>query len=224
MTDNKNKYQNGKIYKIIDRTNGNYYIGSTTKLLEARLKEHEERYSSYLKKIYNNVTSFTIVQNNDYYIELIQNYPCNNKIELLRKEGEYIKNADDKCVNRCVAGRTLEEYYQDNRERLIVKQKKHYYANPEKKIKYQSEYVKKNKEKVKKYLKEYREKNLDSINAKKKVYMKEFNKQYRNDPNNKLKIYQLKRMNDNKRLITKVMGKINMIHQEYINLVKEFNK
>ena len=31
-------------------------------------------------------------------IELVENYPCNSKEELEKKEGEYIKN--NECVNK----------------------------------------------------------------------------------------------------------------------------
>jgi Uri superfamily endonuclease len=35
-----NKYNNGKIYKIIDNTNGNVYYGSTVQTLGERLSRH----------------------------------------------------------------------------------------------------------------------------------------------------------------------------------------
>ena len=35
------KYQNGKIYKIVDNTNDNVYIGSTINSLNVRLSKHE---------------------------------------------------------------------------------------------------------------------------------------------------------------------------------------
>ena len=47
-------------------------------------------------------------------IELIENYPCENREQLLKQEGYHIKNTD--CVNRCVAGRTINEWKEDNQE------------------------------------------------------------------------------------------------------------
>ena len=47
-------------------------------------------------------------------IELIENYPCANREELLKREGHHIKN--NECLNRCVAGRTINEWKEDNKE------------------------------------------------------------------------------------------------------------
>jgi len=38
------KYENSKIYKIIDNTNGNIYIGSTVKTLSLRIAQHRASY------------------------------------------------------------------------------------------------------------------------------------------------------------------------------------
>ena len=43
-----NKYRNGKIYKLIDLTNDNIYIGSTIETLDRRLKRH----IYYIKEVY----------------------------------------------------------------------------------------------------------------------------------------------------------------------------
>ena len=40
-------YQNAKIYKIVDNTLDNIYIGSTCKTLEQRLKSHEQDYKKF---------------------------------------------------------------------------------------------------------------------------------------------------------------------------------
>jgi hypothetical protein len=49
-------------------------------------------------------------------MELSENYPCNNRQQLERKEGEYIKN--NECVNKVIAGRTDLEYRLDNVNKL----------------------------------------------------------------------------------------------------------
>jgi hypothetical protein len=53
----------------------------------------------------------------DVYIELIEDFPCNSKIELLKREGEIIKQTPN-CVNRCVSGRTKQEWDEANREHV----------------------------------------------------------------------------------------------------------
>jgi hypothetical protein len=67
-----NKFQNAKIYKIIDNTSDLIYIGSTCKTLNQRLKKHEYDYKQYIDRKYHFVTSFKIIQHNNYRIELIK--------------------------------------------------------------------------------------------------------------------------------------------------------
>ena len=59
-----------KIYKIIDNTNGNIYIGSTVQPLSKRLVGHRSSYNQYIKgKKY--VKSCDIIKNNNYNISYI---------------------------------------------------------------------------------------------------------------------------------------------------------
>ena len=92
-------YKNGKIYKIVDNTNGNIYIGSTCEKLIRRLQKHKASYKCYLNPNIKQgkMMSFDILQNNDYNIILIEEYPCNNKLELLERENHFITNM--KCIN-----------------------------------------------------------------------------------------------------------------------------
>ncbi|RZJ99361.1 MAG: hypothetical protein EOO43_26640 [Flavobacterium sp.] len=61
-------YADGKIYKIIDNTNGNIYIGSTAEpTLARRLAKHKSDYKRYLEGKSRYVTSsFGILDNEDY--------------------------------------------------------------------------------------------------------------------------------------------------------------
>ena len=62
-------YQLGKIYKIVDNTNGNIYIGSTCEpTLARRLSNHVQDYKRYLMGKRGSYTSFQIISNNDYNI------------------------------------------------------------------------------------------------------------------------------------------------------------
>ena len=93
------KYENGKIYKIIDNTTDNIYIGSTCEKLCRRLQKHKSSYNCYLnpnvKQGY--MRSFDILKNNDYKIILIEDYPCENKEQLLSREQYYIDTLN--CIN-----------------------------------------------------------------------------------------------------------------------------
>ncbi len=58
-------YSLGKIYKIVDNTNNNIYIGSTCEpTLARRLASHRTNYNNYLKEKNNFTTSFDIIKNN----------------------------------------------------------------------------------------------------------------------------------------------------------------
>lgn len=108
-------YSKGKIYKLWSPSKNLVYYGSTTQTLSQRLSGHKGNYKLYNK---NNTkgsgcSSYLILACEDYKIELLEKYPCNNKSELYKKEGEYIKN--NKCVNNQIAGRTKQEY-QDQRK------------------------------------------------------------------------------------------------------------
>merc|ERR1711966_115851 len=77
---------------------------------------HRASYSRYLKGKYHYITSFKILQFDDAYIELIENYPCNSKDELNREEGKYQREM--KCVNKRVENRTKEEKNKKTNEKF----------------------------------------------------------------------------------------------------------
>jgi len=108
-------YLQGKIYRIVCNQSGKQYIGSTTISLAARLSQHKK-----LLKSLKSGTSKQVLENNDYSIVLIEDYPCDRKELLLQRERFYIETMD--CVNKNMPNRSKEDWYKDNRERLIEKQ------------------------------------------------------------------------------------------------------
>ena len=114
-------YSKGKVYAIRSHSTDKVYIGSTIETLSSRMSKHR-----YDFKHNHGVTSSEILKFNDCYIELICDYPCERKEQLDRKEGEYIRQYKDKCVNRSIAGRTNKEWVEVNKEQ-ILNQKKQYY-------------------------------------------------------------------------------------------------
>lgn len=96
-------YQKSKIYSIKSHLTSNIYIGSTCRELQLRLKEH--------KKSKNNYTVHEILQYPDVYIELIENYPCNSRDELHKREG-YIISINFHAINKIIAGRDQKESHQ----------------------------------------------------------------------------------------------------------------
>lgn len=139
-----NKYNNGKIYKIVDNTDNNIYIGSTCqKYLSRRLAGHRADYNKY--KNIKNLTSFKILKNNNYYIELIENYPCSDRYELEKRERFYIEN--NNCVNKAIPTQTkkeyMDKYINNNRNEINNKKKIHYEKNKEKLLDEKKEYYQK---------------------------------------------------------------------------------
>ena len=142
-------YNNGKIYKLECLTTGLIYIGSTTKqYLSQRLSHHLYGYKKYQNNNHHFVSSFQILENDNYRIELLESVNCNTKDELLAREGYYIKTLD--CVNKNITGRSKKEYYQDNREQILEKRN----DNKEKLNEYNKKYRQDNKEQIQKYKKE----------------------------------------------------------------------
>ena len=80
-------------------------------------------------------------------IELIEDYPCNSRQELERREGELIRIKD--CINKNIAGRTAKERYEDDRDKYLEKFKKYHENNTERRREYNKAYRENNKDKVK---------------------------------------------------------------------------
>jgi hypothetical protein len=125
-------YSNGKIYTIRFHNSNEIYIGSTTQSLAVRYGEHKRQKSMPIYKLINNkYDGFW----NECFYELYENYSCNSREELCKREGEVIRQfKDDKnydCLNRKIAGRDKNKYYEDNIEKLKEKQIIYYYNNIE---------------------------------------------------------------------------------------------
>ena len=58
---------------------------------------------------------------NDQYIELYENFPCDNKEQLNNREGKVIREIA--TLNKNIAGRTIKEYYEQNKENILEKKK-----------------------------------------------------------------------------------------------------
>ena len=125
-----NKYEKAQIYKIVDTGYNKCYFGSTCESLSQRMARHRHNYSSYQRKKHKYVYSFQLFDEfglDNCKIELIENFPCKSVEELHRREGYYIRKFD--CVNKVIAGRTDEQYREDNREHILMKKRERYEIN-----------------------------------------------------------------------------------------------
>jgi hypothetical protein len=150
-------YSKGKIYCIKSSQTEEVYYGSTCQELNDRFYGHKSDFKDNVC-----ITSSHILQYEDAYIELIEEFPCNTRAELSIRERYYIEN--NLCVNKCIPGRTKKDsnkaYYEVNREKIIESSKAYYQANKDKKKEYDKTYCKAyreaNRERRNEYQRQYR--------------------------------------------------------------------
>ena len=145
-------YNNGKIYKVINPQNEIIYIGSTAQeQLCDRFKNHKHK-------------------GNGNKIILLENYPCNCKQELIKREQELIEQFDN-LLNIRNAFKSVEYHkeYRENNKKILSEKHKKYYENHKDKIKEKhKKYYENNQDKIKLY----RENNKDKLLEQNKVSYK----------------------------------------------------
>ena len=143
-------YKHGKIYSIRNTVDDDIYIGSTCQRLSQRMVKHrfnakQEVCSNY--RLYQKMNELGI---DKFYIELVIEYPCENKDQLRAKEGEYIREVG--TLNMLIAGRTTKHYREEHKEKMS---------------KYQKVYRVENKDNLKQQKVEYRQR--DDVIEKRKL-------------------------------------------------------
>lgn len=149
----RSTYQEGKIYVIRSQYTEKCYIGSTIQPLSNRFSQHKSNFKKYLKYEAAYITSYEILKFEDAYIELLELYPCNSKLELENREGELIRQ--HYCINKVICNRTQKEYWLDNKEKYRI---------------YGIEYRIKKKEFIQQINKIYYENNKEHIQKRGKIY------------------------------------------------------
>jgi predicted GIY-YIG superfamily endonuclease len=99
---------NGIIYKIYSESKNKCYIGSTTQNIETRLIKHKSR----KRRDANYKTCEEILDEPDVKIVMVEELKNITRTELLRREGEIMKETGN-VINKVISGRTRAEYYQD---------------------------------------------------------------------------------------------------------------
>ena len=212
-----NKYNTSMIYSIRSPHTDKYYIGSTTQKLCKRFSDHKINYKLYLKGSFSFVTSFKLLELGDAYIELLEEINCDNKTQLEKREGEFIREHKTNCVNKCIVGRTRKEWHVDNKEHLKDYANKYYETNKEHIKDYANKYYETNKEHIKEHMKDYYESN--------KEHKQEYDKQYAID--NKKKIQERNKIRyDNKQELlvcecgSSIRTSSNLVHIKSIKHIK----
>ena len=162
-------YQLGKIYKLVCNNTGKQYVGSSCQdRLCSRLTGHVRKG--------NTCSSREIIEGGNYEMILIENFPCDSKDELHKRERYFIENLD--CINKVIPTRTNKEYYISNKEQLLEHRKEYRENNKEQLAKKKQEYYENNKERILEQRKEYYENNKDRILEQKKAYYNKKTKKY----------------------------------------------
>ena len=116
-----------KIYKIVCKNTKKVYYGSTCfPELKRRLQGHEQHFKNFFEKDnYCYISSYEILCEGNYVIELVENVNCKTKKELHKRERWYIEN--NECVNTQIPIRTLKEsskyQYEKNKDKISERNK-----------------------------------------------------------------------------------------------------
>ena len=188
-----NKYNNGKIYKLVSEQTDKIYIGSTClKNLKSRLYQHRANLKEYNtdNTKYDYVTSFELVKYKDCQIILLELVNVSTKAELLIRETYYF-NTMNNIVNKIAPYRTDEDkkkyhenYRENNRELINNKAKLYRENNLQKMADRDKKYYEQNKDIINQKKKEKYQKNKQIIKEKSKLYYelnKDSIKKKRND-------------------------------------------
>jgi DNA polymerase III delta prime subunit len=148
-------YTNTYFYKIVckDLNITDFYVGHTTNFIK-RKASHKNACNNITHKAYNCYV-YKFIRDNEGWdnwdMILIDTITCDNKLDALKKEREYIEQLKA-TLNKVIPARTKKEYYKMNKDKF-------------------KEYYETNKEDNKDKLKQYREQNRDKM----KEYMKKYN-------------------------------------------------
>ena len=97
-------YTNGRIYKSLKYIDDACYVGSTCQPLSKRMAAHRAAANKPKKQhcpLYMKMKEYGI---ENFYIELIEAYPCENIENRRKREGHFIREVG--TLNKRVAGRT----------------------------------------------------------------------------------------------------------------------
>ena len=122
----KNRYNETKIYKLVDQINQYYYIGSTTNTLSRRIFEHKKQSKICPdRKIYK---YFSNVGWENVKIILIEECNLENRNQQMREENKHIEMniKDEKCLNSLHSFRDPEIYKKEKKEYMESYMRKYY--------------------------------------------------------------------------------------------------
>lgn len=85
-----NAFKNAKIYKLTNTVDNEIYIGSTCSTLKQRLSTHKGNAKIHTQRhVYQHLNK---VGMNNVSIELIEDFPCDNKVQLEVREQHWVNS------------------------------------------------------------------------------------------------------------------------------------
>ena len=166
-----NRYKKGKIYRITDVGYEKCYYGSTVESLSRRMSHHRGCYECYKGGNGKYISVYAIFDEygiDNCRIELVEEFPCDSKEKLRRREGFFIQN--NPCVNKYIPGRSVQEYINDNKETIAEQKLLYYRKNKTRILESNKSYREKNKGMIKITQQLYRDENKDYFSEKKKQH------------------------------------------------------
>ena len=172
-----NRYNNGKIYKLVDQVNGYFYIGSTCNPLSKRLSWHKTKARNDTeRKVYK---YFNSISWDNVKIILIEEHYLENREQLIREEDKVIQMYlhDEKCLNSIRAFVAPEEarenhklYREHNKDVIQERRKLQYEQNKDVTLENNKLYYEQNKDAIREQQKQYYGQNKDVILMQQKQY------------------------------------------------------
>jgi hypothetical protein len=81
-------YQNSKIYKLVNNVDDKIYVGSTCNLLRVRKSGHKDKSTKQVdRRVYAHLNA---IGWDNVQIVLIEEFPCDNKMHLLKRERYWV--------------------------------------------------------------------------------------------------------------------------------------
>lgn len=167
------RYAHGKVYRLVNSADNEEYVGSTCTSLAKRLYHHKkDAKTQTTRQVYQHLNE---VGWGNVDIVLVEEYPCENKMELLRRERHWVDELNP-TLNKQVPTRTIQEYKKQNAVKIKEQSREYYQQNIDKikknrqrnadKIKEQRhKHYQENAEKLKGLSRERRKQNGDAIRA-----------------------------------------------------------
>jgi hypothetical protein len=166
-------YTNTVIYKIVcnDLTVTDLYVGHTTDFTK-RKNAHKTNCNNANSKHYN-LKVYKIIRENGGWVNWsmieIEKFECTDANEAKARERYYLELLNAQ-LNSSIPGRSQKEYFEANKDDILLKQKQYQEANKDDRLLKQKQYQKANKEAITLKKKQHYEQNKDDILFKKKQY------------------------------------------------------